>query len=47
MVDVVVNNVMALSTTPDLSTYMFKDQVGNFVLYMHVLTTELIHSLPL
>ncbi|KAI0665092.1 alpha-amylase [Cubamyces menziesii] len=26
MVDVVVNNVMALSTTPDLSTYMFKDQ---------------------
>ncbi|KAH9901106.1 alpha-amylase [Cubamyces lactineus] len=26
MVDVVVNNVMALSTTPDLSTYMFKDK---------------------
>ncbi|OBZ75401.1 Alpha-amylase 1 [Grifola frondosa] len=26
MVDVVVNNVMALSTTPDLSTFMFKDQ---------------------
>ncbi|KAI0747849.1 alpha-amylase [Daedaleopsis nitida] len=26
MVDVVVNNVMALSTNPDLSTYTFKDQ---------------------
>lgn len=26
MVDVVANNVMATSTTPDLSTYMFKDQ---------------------
>jgi hypothetical protein len=28
MVDVVVNDVMATSTTPDLSTYMFKDQVN-------------------
>ena len=27
MVDVVVNNVMATSTTPDLSTFMFKDEV--------------------
>ena len=27
MVDVVVNNVMATSITPDLSTYMFKEQV--------------------
>lgn len=27
MVDVVVNNVMATSTTPDLSPYMFKEQV--------------------
>lgn len=27
MVDVVVNNVMALSTTPDYSKYMFKDKV--------------------
>ena len=28
MVDVVVNNVMALSTKPDLSTYMFKDEAS-------------------
>lgn len=27
MVDVVVNNVMALSTTPDLSTLTFKETV--------------------
>lgn len=27
MVDVVVNNVMATSTTPDYSKYMFKDKV--------------------
>ncbi len=27
MVDVVVNNVMALSTNPDLSTFLFKDKV--------------------
>ena len=27
MVDVVVNNVMATSLTPDWSKYMFKDQV--------------------
>lgn len=27
MIDVVVNDVMATSTTPDLSTYMFKEQV--------------------
>ena len=27
MVDVVVNNVMSTSLTPDLSTYMFKEQV--------------------
>ena len=30
MVDIVVNNVMALSTTPDLSTFLFKEQVGLF-----------------
>ena len=29
MVDVVVNNVMALDTDPDLSGYMFKDKVGH------------------
>lgn len=28
MVDVVVNDVMATSTTPDLSKYMFKDKVN-------------------
>lgn len=28
MVDVVVNNVMALDTDPDLSTYMFQDKVS-------------------
>lgn len=28
MVDVVANNVMATSTTPDLSKYMFKEAVG-------------------
>jgi alpha-amylase len=28
MVDVVVNNVMSTSLTPDLSTYMFNDQVS-------------------
>ena len=27
MVDVVVNNVMATSTSPDYSVYMFKDKV--------------------
>lgn len=27
MVDIVANNVMATSTTPDLSTYMFKEAV--------------------
>lgn len=27
MVDVVVNNVMATSTSPDYSKYMFKDKV--------------------
>jgi len=27
MIDVVVNDVMATSITPDLSTYMFKDEV--------------------
>lgn len=27
MVDIVVNNVMATSTTPDYSKYMFKDKV--------------------
>jgi alpha-amylase len=27
MVDIVANNVMATSTTPDLSTYMFKEPV--------------------
>lgn len=26
MVDIVANNVMATSTTPDLSTFMFKDE---------------------
>lgn len=30
MVDVVVNNVMALSTNPDLSTFLFKDQASYF-----------------
>jgi hypothetical protein len=29
MVDVVVNNVMATSTNPDLSNYFFKDKVGS------------------
>ena len=29
MVDVVVNNVMSTSLTPDLSKYMFKEQVGS------------------
>jgi hypothetical protein len=29
MVDVVVNNVMATSTTPDLSNYLFKNQVSS------------------
>ena len=47
MVDVVVNNVMALSTTPDLSTYMFKDKVWTFIFYSGILTTELISSLSL
>lgn len=28
MVDVVVNNVMATSSTPDFSKYFFKDPVG-------------------
>jgi hypothetical protein len=28
MVDVVVNNVMATSTSPDYSPYMFKDSVS-------------------
>ena len=27
MVDIVVNNVMATSTNPDYSVYMFKDKV--------------------
>lgn len=27
MVDIVANNVMATSTTPDLSTYMLKEPV--------------------
>jgi alpha-amylase len=27
MVDIVANNVMATSTTPDFSTYMFKEPV--------------------
>lgn len=30
MVDVVVNNVMALNTTPDLSTFLFTEQVGAY-----------------
>lgn len=29
MVDIVANNVMATSTTPDYSKYMFKDKVRN------------------
>lgn len=29
MVDVVVNNVMALSTNPDLSTFLFKEQASH------------------
>lgn len=36
MIDVVVNDVMATSITPDLSTYMFKEQVK---LLFHVLHT--------
>jgi hypothetical protein len=40
MVDVVVNNVMATSLTPDLSTYFFKDavclgRVGNVLILAH------------
>jgi hypothetical protein len=33
MVDIVANNVMATSITPDLSTYMFKEPVNRIVLY--------------
>lgn len=36
MVDVVVNNVMATTTTPDYSKFMFKDQVSH-ALYSLVL----------
>jgi hypothetical protein len=28
MIDIVANNVMATSTTPDFSTYMFKEPVN-------------------
>jgi len=30
MIDIVVNNVMATSTNPDYSKYMFKDKVRDF-----------------
>jgi len=30
MVDIVVNNVMATSTDPDYSKFMFKDKVRDF-----------------
>jgi hypothetical protein len=32
MVDIVANNVMATSITPDLSKYMFKEPVTPFAL---------------
>jgi hypothetical protein len=37
MVDVVVNNVMSTSTTPDYSKYMFKDKVRGTRLLLPVL----------
>lgn len=37
MVDVVVNDVMATSLTPDLSKYMFKDKVHPYLALCHVL----------
>ncbi len=33
MVDVVVNNVMSTTTTPDWSQYMFKDAVSSDFLF--------------
>lgn len=38
MVDIVANNVMATSTTPDLSTYMFKEPVMTLSLKLIHLT---------
>ena len=35
MVDVVVNNVMATSTAPDLSTYVFKDKVWDLIRFSY------------
>ena len=42
MVDIVANNVMATSTTPNLSTYMFKEQVFRTVLLFE--TSHDMHS---
>lgn len=38
MVDIVVNNVMATSTTPDYSTYFFKDPVS--YRYLHICVSK-------
>jgi hypothetical protein len=35
MVDIVVNDVMATSLTPDLSPYMFKEQVRLLFCVLH------------
>lgn len=40
MIDVVVNDVMATSITPDLSTYMFKEQVKLLFCVLHTSITE-------
>lgn len=40
MIDVVVNDVMATSITPDLSTYMFKEQVKLLFCVLHTSITK-------
>jgi hypothetical protein len=45
MVDTVVNNVMATSITPDLSTYAFQDQVRNPYTSVHFAWTFICRSL--
>jgi len=42
MVDIVANNVMATSITPDFSTYMFKEQVTPIVLCRMVVPNDLL-----
>ena len=50
MVDVVVNDVMATSLTPDLSTYMFKDWVCSicfsFEIFSLIILVTISHVLP-